>query len=242
MYFEDRDPGLAADFANTLVTEFVEQSHEMRWESTERTAEWLAAYLNGATSDLESAEAQLRGYAQVSGPSSSENRNVAEAKLRQPQEEYSKAQVDRAEKQAKYETALTKPLESLSEALDDPTLREFGLKLTALQQEKAQLTSELTPSYYRVWQVQAQIDEVRSALETQRRNLVRRTANEYHSARRREKVLAMAYDQQAKRASEEAQNASRYGTLKHEVDTSRQLYDALVQRVKEAGLAAAARR
>jgi polysaccharide biosynthesis transport protein len=241
VYFEDGDPRLAADFSNTLVNEFVEQSHQMRWESTQQTAEWLAAHLNGMKSNLETAEAQLQAYARSSGLVFSEKGNIAEEKLRQVQEEYSKAQVERAEKQARYETALNKPLESLPEALDDPTLREFGLKLAALQQEKAQLTSELTPAHYRVRQVQAQIDELKSALETQRANVVRRTANEYHSARRREKLLATAYDQQAKTVSEQAQKAIHYDTLRHDVDASRQLYEALVQRVKQAGLAAAMR-
>jgi capsular exopolysaccharide synthesis family protein len=241
LYFEAGDPRLAADFSNTLVNEFVEQSHQMRWESTQRTAEWLANHLNGMKSNLESAEAQLQTYARVSGLMFFEKGNVAEEKLRQLQEEYSKAQAERAEKQARYETARIKPLESLPEALDDPTLREFGLKLAALQQEKAQLTSELTPAHYRVRQVQAQIDELKSALETQRSNVVRRTANEYYSARRREKLLAMAYDQQAKTVSEQAQKTIHYDTLKHDVDTSRQLYDALLQRVKQAGLAAAMR-
>jgi capsular exopolysaccharide synthesis family protein len=241
VYFEDGDPRLAADFSNTLVNEFVEQSHQMRWESTQRTAEWLAAQLNGMKSNLEAAEAQLQAYARSSGLVFFEKGNIAEEKLRQVQEEYSKAQVERAEKQARYETALNKPLESLPEALDDPTLRDFGLKLAALQQEKAQLTSELTPAHYRVRQVQAQIDELKSALETQRANVVRRTANEYHSTRRREKLLAIAYDQQAKTVSEQAQKAIHYDTLKHDVDTSRQLYDTLLQRVKQAGVAAAMR-
>lgn len=241
VYFESGDPRLAADFANTLVNEFVEQSHQMRWESTQRTAEWLAAHLNEMKSNLENAEVQLQAYARVSGLVFSDRGNVAEEKLRQLQEEYSKAQVDRAEKQARYETAMTKPLESLPEALDDPTLREFGLKLAALKQERAQLTSALTPAHYRVRQVQAQIDELSSTLETQRTNVVRRSANEYLSARRREELLATGYDQQAKTVSEQAQKAIRYDTLKHEADTSRQLYDALLQRVKQAGLAAAMR-
>jgi polysaccharide biosynthesis transport protein len=241
VYFEARDPRLAADFANTLVNEFVEQSHQMRWESTQRTAEWLALHLNEMKVNLENSEAQLQAYARASGLLFSEKENVADEKLRQIQGEYSKAEADRVEKQAKYETAITKPLESLPETLDDPTLREYGLKLSALRQEKAQLTSALTPAHYRVLQVQAQIDELRSALEAHRANIVRRAANEYQSARRREELLARAYGQQAQLVSTQAEKAIHYDTLKHEVDASRQLYDALLQRVKHAGLASAMR-
>jgi capsular exopolysaccharide synthesis family protein len=241
VYFDAEDPQLAANFTNALIKEFVEQSHEMRWDSTQRTAEWLAAHLNDMKLNLENAEAQLQAYARVSGLLFSGQGNVAEEKLRQVQADYSKAQVDRTEKQAKYESAITKPIESLPEALDDPTLKEYGLRLAQLRQQKAQLTSALTPAHYRVLEVQSQIDELMSALETHRANIVRRTANEHESARRREELLAQAYHQQARLVSMQAEKAIHYDTLKHEVDTSRQLYDALLQRVKHAGLAAAMR-
>jgi len=35
--YESPDPKQAADFANTLVSEFIVQSQEMRWKSTQRT-------------------------------------------------------------------------------------------------------------------------------------------------------------------------------------------------------------
>jgi polysaccharide biosynthesis transport protein len=241
VFFESGDPQLSAQLVNTLVDEFGEQSHQMRWESTQRTADWLAAHLNEMKTGLEKNEAQLQAYARTSGLLFSEKGNVADAKLRQLQEEYSKAQADRTEKQAKHETAMTKPLESVPEALDDATVRDLGLRLAALRQEKAQLTSSLTPEHYKVRQVQAQIDELTAALETQRKNIVRRAANEYHSARRHEELLARAYVQQAKTVSDQAQKTIHYETLRHEVDNSRQLYDALMQRVKQAGLASAMR-
>jgi succinoglycan biosynthesis transport protein ExoP len=241
VYFDAEDPQLAANFANTLIKEFVEQSHEMRWESTQRTAEWLAEHLSDMKLNLENAEAQLQRYARVSGLLFSGQGNVAEEKLREVQADYSRAQVDRAEKQAKHESAMSKPIDSVPEALDDPTLREYGLRLAQLRQQKAQLTSTLTPAHYKVLEVQSQIDALMSALETHRANIVRRTANEYESARRREELLAQAYHQQAQLVSIQAEKAIHYDTLKHEVDTSRQLYDALLQRVKHAGLAAAMR-
>ena len=241
VFFESGDPQLSAQLVNTLVDEFAEQSHQMRWESTQRTADWLAAHLGEMKTSLEKNEAQLQAYARTSGLLFSEKGNVADEKLRQLQEEYSKAQADRTEKQAKHETAMTKPLESVPEALDDATVRDLGLRLAALRQEKAQLTSSLTPEHYKVRQVQAQIDELTAALETQRKNIVRRAANEYHSARRHEELLARAYVQQAKTVSDQAQKTIHYDTLKHEVDSSRQLYDALMQRVKQAGLASAMR-
>ena len=242
IFFEAGDPRLASDFTNTLVDEFVEQSHRMRWESTQRTAEWLTDHLGEMKGNLETSEAQLQAYARTSGLMyTSEKGNVDEQKLQQLQEALIKIQAERAEKQAKFEMATSKPPESLPEILDDPTLREYGLKLTELQRELADLTSTLTPKHYRVQRVQAQIEELKSTLERQRTNIVRRTANEFQSARRNEVLLRQEYDQQANLVSEQTEKAIRYDTLKHEVDSSRQLYDSLLQKVKQAGLAAAMR-
>ena len=65
--YESPDPKLAADFANTLVSEFIVQSQEMRWKSTQRTAEWLTNHLDEMKTKLEQSEGQLQDYARSSG-------------------------------------------------------------------------------------------------------------------------------------------------------------------------------
>ena len=89
--------------------------------------------------------------------------------------------------------------------------------------------------------VQAQITELESAIEKERNNVLRRVGNEYASASRREKLLAQNYEQQQKTIANQSDKTIHYGTLKREVDSSRQLYEMLLQKVKQAGLASAMR-
>jgi polysaccharide biosynthesis transport protein len=242
IYYEDRDPQLAADFANTLVSEFVSQSRESRWEATQGTAEWLTGHLNTLKKNLEVSENQLQDYARSSGlVFTSQNGSVADQKLQQVQEELSKAQAILTEKQANYEMAKDNPVESLPATLDDPTMRDYRQKLTELQRQHAELSSTLTPEHYKVRKVEAEIAELQQALEKERGNIQRRAADEYQAAQRRERLLARSYDEQARTVSDVNGKSIKYSTLKHEVDTNRQLYDALLLRVKQAGLAAAMR-
>ena len=242
IFYEDHDPQLAADFANTLVSEFIASSREARWESTQGTAEWLTGHLNSLKAKLESSEQQLQDYARTSGlVFTSENSNVADQKLQQVQEELSKAQDTLTEKQANYEMAKENPAESLPATLDDPTMREYRQKLTELQRQRAELSSTLTPEHYKVKKIEAEIAEVQQALEKERTNIVHRTSDEYQGALRRERLLARQFDDQSRTVSDVAGKSIRYNMLKHEVDTNRQLYDALLLRVKQAGLAAAMR-
>src|SRR5260370_15815700 len=44
--YESPDPKGAADFANTLVSEFIELRQEASWKSADGTSEWLTSHLN----------------------------------------------------------------------------------------------------------------------------------------------------------------------------------------------------
>ena len=99
---------------------------------------------------LEKSEEQLQGYARTAGLLfTSEKDNVAEEKLRQLQEELSKAQADRVTEQSKYELATTASPDSLPEVLDDATLKDYQVKLTDLRRQLAELSSALTPAHPR---------------------------------------------------------------------------------------------
>ncbi len=240
--YESPDPKGAADFANTLVSEFIELSQEERWKSAEGTAEWLTNHLNIMKTQLEQSEAQLQDYARTSGLTfTSEKENLAENQLKQIQDELSKAQADRIGTQAKFEGAKSKPADSLPEILEDPTMREYRQRLTDLQRQYAELSATLTPEHYKVQRLQAQIDELKLQMLNERRNVLKRIGNEYQAALRREALLSKAHTEQQKVVADQSEKAIHYDTLKRDVDSNRRLYEAMLQKVKEASLASAMR-
>jgi polysaccharide biosynthesis transport protein len=240
--YESRDPKGAADFANTLVSEFIELTQEERWKSAQGTAEWLTNHLDKMKAQMEASEAQLQDYARTSGLwFTSEKENLAENLLKQLQDELSKAQADRIANQAKFEAAKSKPADSLPEMLEDPTMREYRQKLTELQRQYAELNATLTPEHYKVQRVQAQINELKSEMQKERSNVLRRVNNEYAAALRRERLLSQAHAEQEKVVVDQSEKAIHYGTLRRDVDSNRRLYEAMLQRVKETSLAAAMR-
>ena len=121
--------------------------------------------------------------------------------------------------------------------LDDPTLREYRLRLTDLQRQLVELTATLTPAHYKVQRVQAQIEELQSAVQNQRALTLSRIRSEYAAALRREEFLATAYADQQKVVTDQSGKGIRYRTLKGEVDSTRQLYESMLERVKQAELA-----
>jgi succinoglycan biosynthesis transport protein ExoP len=238
--YDSADPQLAADFVNTLTTEFIQQNLESHYKSTQQTGEWLTHQMEDVRIKLEKSEDELQSYANASGLLfTSEKDNVAEDKLHQLQEELSKAQADRVASQSRYELVSKSAPESLPEVLDDATLKEYQVKLTDLRRQLAEISSTLTPAHPAVKKVQAQVTTLELALDKERTNVVQRIRNEFESAQRREHLLAANYASQAGLMSEQAAKVTHYNILKREVDTNRQLYDSMLQNVQEAGMSSA---
>src|ERR1700739_4675473 len=145
--YESPDPKGAADFANTLVSQFIELTQEERWKSAQGTAEWLTSHLDKMKAQLEQSETAMQEYARTSGLSfTSEKENLAESRLKELQDALDKAQADRIASQAKLEGAKSKPADTLPEVLDDSTMREYRQRLAELQRQYAELRAPPAPA------------------------------------------------------------------------------------------------
>lgn len=239
---DSTDPKLAADFANTLANQFIDQNIEARWNMAQRTGEWLGRQLDEMRIKLERSEDSLQQYAQKSGLMfTDEKTSVSEEKLRQLQTSLSAAQADRAAKQSRYEIAKTTPPESLADILNDTSLRNYQEKITALQQQEADFSGTYTAANPRIKKVEAQVAALETALKRESSLILKRIQNDYQEAVGREKLLTADYANQARILSQENERSIQYNILKREVDSNRQLYDAMLSKVKEASVASAMR-
>lgn len=240
--YASEDPQLAANFANTLADEFITESLDRRVRSTQQTSKWLAGQLGDLKSNLERSEQQLQAYAREAGLLfTSDKDSIADAKLRQLQEALSKAQDERIVAEAVYNRTSASPADSLPEVQNDLTLRSYQERLAELNRELAQLSATYTQNYYKVKEVKAQIASLEAALDKGRGYILKRIRNQYESAVNREKMLTDLYSRQASLVAVQSGQSVRYNMLKGEVDANRQLYESMLQKVKEAGIASGIR-
>lgn len=238
--YESPNPQLAADFVNTLAQAYVDQSADARFQTTRATSEWLNKQLEDMKSKLEKSDDELQSYARKANLMiTGEKDNLAEEKLRELQNDLVKAQADRAVKQAHYELAKTSPAASIPDIVEDPSLRDYQLKFTDLRRQLAELSTTLTPDHFRVKQVQAQITELESALESRRADIIQRIGNDFAAAQRREQLVMADYAAHARLVSDQSVKAIHYDILKRDLDSGRQLYDDVLQKVKEAQIGSA---
>jgi capsular exopolysaccharide synthesis family protein len=90
-----------------------------------------------------------------------------------------------------------------------------------------------------VKRVKAQIDEIEKTIRAERTHVLHRIRNEHESAVLRERLLEADYTAQSGLVTAQAGKSVEYRILEREAATNRALYDNLLQKVKEAGVAAA---
>jgi polysaccharide biosynthesis transport protein len=248
---ESVDANLAAVLLNTMAQEYIEQAIERRWQAAQHTSQWLERQLDEIKVKLETSEDRLQSYAAAqnlvftgvdNGGSGGNGRtNAADEKLSELQRELSAAQADRILKQARYELAGSGRSDSMAQVLDDSSLRTNELKLEDLRRELADETQTFGPAHVRVKKLQAQIAQTESDQKKARDKIVDRISNDFREAERREKLLSADYEAQSAVLSDQAGKITHYNILKREVDINRQLYESLLQKVKESGISAALR-
>ena len=239
---DSTNPKLAADFLNTLTNDYIDQNIEVRWQMSQRTGLWLSRQLEDMRIKLERSEDGLQSYARQAGLLfTGDKNNVSEEKLRELQSSLSAAQADRVARQSKWEIARAAAPETLPDVLNDPSLREYQAKLADLRRQQAELVATFKPGYTKVKRVEAQVAELESTLERERKSILERIRHEYDEAARREALLATAYQTQARIVTTDGEKSVQYNILKREVDSNRQLYDGMLQKVKETSIASAMR-
>lgn len=239
---ESTDPQMASDFANTLAREFVSQNIESRWANTQTTSEWLKGELDEARTKLRSSEDALQRYAASSGLIfTDEATNVATERLQQLQQSLSAATADRIAKQSRYELAQKASPDTLGDVLNDGALRDTLAKINDTKRELAEVATAFQPESSKIQRPQAKLLSLQAAFNRQRSDIVTHIHNDYIESARKENLLNAAFKKQSLEVTGQDKKAIQYNILKRDVDSNRQLYDTMLQQMKQASITSAIR-
>jgi capsular exopolysaccharide synthesis family protein len=241
--FEAQNPKVAAEVVNALAANYIQGNLESRWQSAQKASEWLSQQLESFKATLEKSEDDLQGYAQKNGllfleTQKGDTENIVNERLRELQDELTKAQAERYAKESLYRLTEAGDYSALPGVVDNKLMQELTARLAELERQKAALAPTFTGDYPKMKEVQSQIDQTEKRLEAERKRAVQGIVDDYLAATRRENMVRTAFEQQQNQANLVAGRAVQYNILKREVDTNKQLYEGLLQRLKEAGVSA----
>ncbi len=242
--FESEDAALALAVANTLADEYIEHNLEAKWNTTQKASGWLQQQLASLQDALQSSESALHEYAaRHSILFVEERKDITTEKLARLENELTAAQAERIEKQslALLVEDAVRGGGDLPAQVTNTTLQELRNKLVDLRREQQKLSVSFGPSYPRVVRATREVEEVERSIAEENRRLLARVREEFTLSQGRERLLLEAAQRQRQLVNRLSDDFIQYDILKREAESNRQLYEGLLQRLKEAGVSAGLR-
>ena len=242
--FESPAPDLSARIANAFAENFIQANLDRRYESSSYAREFLEERIEQTKARLGDAERQLVAYAEneqiinirEAGQNTEAAQSIASINLGALNSSLAEARADRIARQEKWRQASGAALFSLPEVLQNPAIQrltEERVRLTAEYQQKAQL---FRPEYPEMVQLQSRRDSLEQQINSVAAGIRQSIRGEYEVALNRENALARQVEGLKSEVLDLRSRSVQYGILQREVDTSRALYDALLQRYNEVGV------
>ena len=235
--FASSDPNVAAKAVNSLIDTYIEQNYKTRLDATTRTADWLTQQLSELQLKVEESQEKLVRYQKEHGILGiDEKENIITSKLNELNKELTAAEADRMQKESIYRMAGSGDPELLSSLDPSSPLIKLRAQEEDLHRQIAQASVHFTPSYPKLQELNGELDAVQTDIKTEISRLSIKYKKDYLAALEHEKLLRGSLENQKTDANQLNESAIEYSLLKRDVDSNRQLYEGLLQKLKEAGV------
>ena len=242
IHYSHPDPRLAAQIVNMLINTYIEQNFKTKFESTMQTSEWLSQQLADLALKVETSQEKLVRYQKEHNILGiDEKQNIVTSKLDELNKELTDAEGDRIQKESAYKLASAGNPEIFAKAEPSSLINQLRTQESDLRMKYAEATTQFGSSYPKVMQLGNQLKQVEASIQAEDERIASRVQNEYLSALQREKLLSTALDVQKQEANHLNESAIEYNLLKRDAESNRQLYEGLLQKLKEAGVSAGLR-
>ena len=240
--FESSDPTLAARVVNAHLNNFIEQNFRSKFDAATQASNWLTGQLNEMKIKVESAEDARLAYERENQIWTIDEKNdISSQKLGDLNKQLTEAQGERINKEAVYKLAQSGNYDAIAAVRDSLVIQDILKQQTALTSQYADAVNQYGPKFPKVLRIQAQIKDLDQLLDREKINIGNQVEAEYHGARERELLLQKALDQQKAETNATAEKLVQYNILSHEAEANKQLYDGMLQKLKEAGISAGLR-
>ena len=252
VHYRSPDKELAANVVNTLMTTYTENNFKSRFDSTMQASDWLSKQLVDLQMKVETSQEKLVHYQkehEILGMD--EKQNITTSKLDELNKALTTAESERMDKESVYRLVLAGDSETIASAVSalDPAgtgsqgalMETLRTKEAELKIQAAELSTQFGPSYPKLAQINNQVREVETQIVLESRKIVGKIKGQYETAVQRENMLHEALEKQKQEANKLNESAIEYSLLKRDLDTNRQLYEGLLEKLKEAGVSAGLR-
>lgn len=240
------DPVLAARIANTWANNYIRFSLERRYEAASYARTFLQEQLEQTRRRLEASERELVAYAgqqgilnfQSAAPEdgdSASQRSLASEEIISINQELARATAARIEAQSRVQQA--RAASSSTQDVTNPTIAALRQRRAEAAAELARLLTQFEEGYPPVQALRAQVSELDRSIAREIGRIRSSAETNFREATARETQLKGRVEELRGDMIDLRRRSIQYNILQREVDTNRALYDGLLQRYREVGIA-----
>lgn len=237
--YRDPDPNMAANVVQAYIDCYLQNNFDSKFQSVKQTTEWLTQQLSDLQTKVEVSQEKLVRYQREHNiVGVDEKQNITTSRLDDLNKQLTDAELDRILKQTRFEGAKRGDAELIAKTDSGALIGKLRESEADLNNKLAQMLVTFGPAYPKVQEVKTQLAQTEQAIALEQKKMLAGLQSEYQVAMQREKMLRGEFENQKAAANQLNESAIEYNILKRDVDSNRQLYEGLLQRLKEAGVVA----
>ena len=232
------DPQLSARIANAYAEQYIRSNLDRRMAASGYAKQYLEQRLQQLKLRLEDSDKLLVAFAQKHDiVNISDKQSLVGQQLEQLNVALAQAEQKRYKAEARWRQIRSAPADQVAQMLGDPVIQKLQQSYAADQAKYQDQLRIYKPAFPAMLQLRAKLDEMQKQIAARSAVLRDSVHGTYQAAKARETLLRQRVGDLRQQVLDLEQRSIRYNILKREVDTNRQLYEAILQRYKEIGVA-----
>jgi len=236
------DPKMAALIVNTVAKAYTDEVLDIKMGSSQYALKWLTEKADEERARLNRNEKALQEYMRDKDIATLENKvtmvpeRISEIAVKLAQSETKRKELENLYNAVKPYTANPEGADEIPAIAADPVMQSLRSQILKAEQTIAELSQKYGQRHPAMVSAVGDLNVLRDKKREQIKRVVATIKNEYEISRSGEETLRRLAGQVKAETQTLGEKFVQYGVLKREAETSRELFEAIVKRIKEQGI------
>src|SRR4029453_6576862 len=243
--FRSLNPEFAAQAANTLLDEYVDQNLAAKLHTSQATLDWLQPELGKQQQKGEESERALAEYREKQNAMSLDDKqNIVLSRYNKLNDDLMRARTERSQRKALYDQIRAgndASADAIPAVGQNPQVVAAKTRGVELQRQRAALLDKYGDKHPQVVANRTALEDARTQLDTETTKAVQSVRTEYETALLQEQTLSRALEAAKGDVQDLGRKNVDYNVLEREAKSNHTVYDTLLQQEKELRVASSSR-
>ena len=237
--FMSSSPEFAALVTNSVARAYIEELLDMRMSASRYSIEWMAKKAEEEKAKLEKSETALQEYMRANNIVTLQDKvSLTPERLSEVNTQLTKAETKRKELESVYRSVMKisanpRDAESFPGIASEPTIQALRNQILKAEQNVEELSRKYGRKHPAMMKAEEELKGLQQKRDQEINRVISSIKNEYELAKSNEASLRSMLSSTKAEALNLNEKFIQYGVLTREVETNRQLYDALIKKIKE---------